>query len=510
MDALIPEPTDSFQPNHATYIEYPSLEVFQQYLRRGWTEAWDIIEAPVLNIENRHDPLRSLVQDKAVAAHQCREGDEATFYSLTKADTGHDQSIEATDFVRAIPNQTVLHDISELFVHMTYVQRTDGVTVLRMVTAGDRNNNENAILLFCERTTHLWSRNEGWVAFTSTYSSSPNEFYTMVAETSPALKAQYMQDMVDLIWRGSDRAVRHVRIQGRRQGLENHRADGWKEARQMPVADIKLAIAQATQDITTQALKAGDDSCGCCTEKYGPSKRCLELEYGHTLCADCLLMWVYHRYEQDDEPNCQSCRALVFADEVSTALKYGTNGPAYTFDIRYNVWENNMRSLADLDKYEAAHNHQEIFVNAEILMGIFNHIRRMDDSEPLSCTPQHLQYRKMAAESRVLASAVRKGLSLRDGQFIATSALFAELMTRVEESLYLGRFHNTSLQLYNPDNYTNVEMAAIKQRTRDPPLGFPEYYHRLISRTLQFYHLRQCTCAQSGSYHDHGLKRYWR
>ncbi|KAK1060305.1 hypothetical protein LTR74_011937 [Friedmanniomyces endolithicus] len=509
MDALIPEPTDSFQPNHATYIRYPSLEVFQQYLRQGWTEAWDITDAPVLNIGNRHDPLRSLVQDKAVAAHQCREGDEASFYSLTKADTGHHQSIEATDFVRAIPNQTVLHSISELFVHMTYVQRTEGVTVLRMVTAGDRNNNENAIL-FCERTTHLWSRNEGWVDFIATYSSNPNDFSYMVAETSPALKAQYMQDMVDLIWRVSDRAVRHVHIRGRRQGLETHRADGWKEARQMPVADVQLAIAQAAQDITTQALKAGDDSCGCCTEKYGPSKRCLELECGHTLCADCLLTWVYHRYEQDDEPNCQSCRALVFADEVSTALKYGTNGPAYTFDPRYNDWENNMRSLADLDKYEAAHNHQDIFVDTEILMGIFNHIRRMDDSEPLSSTPQHLQYSKMAGECRVLASAVRKGLSLRDGQLLVISALFTELMARVNDAMCLGRFHNTRLMLYNPDNYTNAEMEAFRQQTRDPPLGFPEYSHRLVNRFLQFYHLRQCTCAQRGSDHYHGLKRYWR
>ncbi|KAK1072636.1 hypothetical protein LTR74_002427 [Friedmanniomyces endolithicus] len=509
MDALIPEPADSFQPNHATYIRYPSLGVFQQYLRQGWTEDWDITGAPVLNIGNRHDPLRSLVEDKAVAAHQCREGDEASFCSLTKADTGYHRSIEATDFVRAIPNQTVPHNISELFVHMTYVQRTEGVTVLRMVTAGDRNNDENAIL-FCERTTHLWSRNEGWVAFKATYSSTPADFYYMVAETSPALKAQYMQDMVDLIWRVSDRAVRHVHVQGRRQGLETHPADGWKEARRMPVADVQLAITQATQDITTQALEAGDDSCGCCTEKYGPSKRCLKLECGHTLCADCLLTWVYHRYEQNDEPNCQSCRQLVFADEASTALKYGTNGPAYTFDIRYNVWENNMRSLADLDKYEAAHNQQLIFIDTEVLMGMFKHIRAMDDPEPPSSTPQPLQCRKMTAECRMLASAVRRGLSLRDGQLLVTSALFTELMTRVEDSLYLGRFHNTGLLLYNPDNYTNGEIAAIKRRTRDPPLGFPEYYHRLINRTLQFCHLRQCTCAQRGSYHGHGLKRYWR
>ncbi|KAK0944881.1 hypothetical protein LTR29_003694 [Friedmanniomyces endolithicus] len=509
MAALIPQPADSFEPNHATHIQYPSEIVFEQYLEQGGTEAWDITHGSVLNIGDRHDPLRSLVADKAVAAHQCREGDEASFYSLTKADAGYHQSIEATGFVRAIPNPAVPHNISELFVHMRFIQHTEGVTILSLVTAGDKNDDQKAIL-FCERSTHLWSRDDGWVEYKATYAGIPDDFYNVVAEMNPRLKAQYMQDMVDLVWRVSDRAVRHVYVQGWRQDLDTHIADGWKEPRRMPKADVQLAITQATQDITTQALKAGDDSCGCCTEKYGPSKRCLKLECGHTLCADCLLTWVYHRYDQNDEPNCQSCRELVFADEVSTALKYGTNGPAYTFDPRYSVWENIMRSLADLDKYEAAHNHQEIFVDTEILMGIFNHIRRMDDSEPLSSTPQHLQYSKMAGECRVLASAVRKGLSLRDGQLLVISALFTELMARVNDAMCLGRFHNTRLMLYNPDNYTNAEMEAFRQQTRDPPLGFPEYSHRLVNRFLQFYHLRQCTCAQRGSDHYHGLKRYWR
>ncbi|KAK1091099.1 hypothetical protein LTR48_006985 [Friedmanniomyces endolithicus] len=424
MAALIPQPADSFEPNHATHIQYPSEIVFEQYLEQGGTEAWDITHGSVLNIGDRHDPLRSLVADKAVAAHQCREGDEASFYSLTKADAGYHQSIEATGFVRAIPNPAVPHNISELFVHMRFIQHTEGVTILSLVTAGDKNDDQKAIL-FCERSTHLWSRDDGWVEYKATYAGIPDDFYNVVAEMNPRLKAQYMQDMVDLVWRVSDRAVRHV-------------------------------------------------------------------------------------YDQNDEPNCQSCRELVFADEVSTALKYGTNGPAYTFDPRYSVWENIMRSLADLDKYEAAHNHQEIFVDTEILMGIFNHIRRMDDSEPLSSTPQHLQYSKMAGECRVLASAVRKGLSLRDGQLLVISALFTELMARVNDAMCLGRFHNTRLMLYNPDNYTNAEMEAFRQQTRDPPLGFPEYSHRLVNRFLQFYHLRQCTCAQRGSDHYHGLKRYWR
>ncbi len=513
MDAFIPAPADSFELHHTTRIKYPSLKVFTRHLEEGSTEYWSPSSASIENIENRYDPILSLVQDKAVAAHQSREGDEASFSSLTKADTDLHRRAEAIAFLRAIPNPIEPANFSELFVHMAVVQRTNGVTVLRLATASDTNNANNMILV-CERKTRFWVPNGGWEVNTATYAGNPVDFFGTVDEMNPVHKAQYIRDMVDLIWRQTDRAVRHVYVQGESQDLDTHSADGWREARRLPVAKVQLALTLATEEITTGSLDAEDDSCGCCTEKYGTSTRCIKLKCGHMLCADCMLTWACYRYGENEDPNCQSCRTLVLSDEASTTLKYDTDGPGYAFDNRFNIWENSMRSLADLDKHVAELNHELITVNAELLMRIFNHIRDMDDQEPLSSTPQHLQPTKMTSECRVLVAAMKFGLTKRSGRALVTSALFKELMTRVKDTMILGMFHNTSVRIYNPDALTVGAMAAIRQQAlqqkRGPPLGFMEYCQRLISRTLQFYHIRQCTCAQRGSDHYHGLKRYWR
>ncbi|TKA73425.1 hypothetical protein B0A55_10337 [Friedmanniomyces simplex] len=369
-------------------------------------------------------------------------------------------------------------DLATLVNHMSIVQRTVGETTLAITTVRKTEEAGGEHILLLERTTKFKGADGVFAFKTAIYTGSPQKFLDM------PLFAQYIVDMADVIMRESDRAVRHVKVQGDIQSDESdmlrdfHMHRGWQEPRQVPLQKCKDALRQVTTRIDEESLDAAEATCICCLEQYGASKE-----------------------------------AQILVDEqAATALKFGTNGPGYEFDDRYNDWENSMRSIADLDKYHASNNPEPIFVNPDLLMMFCEHLFNMDDQELASSTPLHLKYTKMKTECGVFTWMMRNHLIERRGETVATSALYKDLVAHVEDGMALNMYLSESKRPWDPSDVIDQIMTLARARhgVFGPPKGFPEFCQTLISRTLQFYHCRRCMCKRAGTVHDHGLKRYWR
>ncbi|TKA67674.1 hypothetical protein B0A55_08650 [Friedmanniomyces simplex] len=159
-------------------------------------------------------------------------------------------------------------DLATLVNHMSIVQRTVGETTLAITTVRKTEEAGGEHILLLERTTKFKGADGVFAFKTAIYTGSPQKFLDM------PLFAQYIVDMADVIMRESDRAVRHVKVQGDIQSDESdmlrdfHMHRGWQEPRQVPLRKCKDALRQVTTRIDEESLDAAEATCICCLEQY--------------------------------------------------------------------------------------------------------------------------------------------------------------------------------------------------------------------------------------------------
>ncbi|KAK4900132.1 hypothetical protein LTR49_027537 [Elasticomyces elasticus] len=331
----------SFQPHHTIHIEYPCNDLHHRLFTAEQRAASTLVVLEPHNSANRYDPTIPLVHDPAVAAHADgrTSQDEVCVFSRTKAEvivpTGHEGVEMVQGFI----------DVSErslraLNRHIYGIQHTPDDTTLRVLVRPSAPPADPVILV--ERKTRVISADYNRLFTTSAYSGNATDLFGHTA--APTYEAQWLENLADLVFGESNRAVRHVAARMTAAGAWPPTGQ-WKAPR-IPLCDIK--VAQATH---TPATVAGE--CSICQEKLDLSTA-VAMPCGHQICLPGLLKW----------------KALL-SETVSRDLKYGTACKGQILDSRFSLYENLLRSFADLDHDVAEESDEPMRVDSQVLMAAF-------------------------------------------------------------------------------------------------------------------------------------------
>jgi hypothetical protein len=541
--------------NHTTYIEYPCKDLLAA------NERLVLIHAE--NADKRYEPL-PLIPDVGVTHHAGRDNaSECSIESFTRAlfDGRHSLKLpkpsdnmprtypldglylnredrlmvsrmpEAErELVRTERNLQTKYEekasemydkqssgLARLQQDMSLITQTTGTTMLsvaphyKLYLILDANGTE--VLRIPEKleyyvrvereTEHIWGVGETQ----DTKTVYQFKFREMDESTCTA---QWFIDLRDLIYRRSDRAVRHVRRITQRAGIPLP-VDPWMPRRRIRGEKV---LKELTNPVSIKTLDEG--SCLCCTEDFDekenkPVALPCNQSSPHIICFGCVVEML--QAQGPEKLCCPFCRSKVLADEtLLIQVKFGLDGKnAYRYDDRYSNWENHERSIADLDRRLAKDSKEKITVSSRLLTNIFYSLLSNARGEPEESTPLHMQpaLRPECTNLRKAASAAFANLN---GVNLEVKTIYKMLLKAIYDQLFRDMLQAGMLEHWPADVMEN-EMQEPSPEHLGMSLGFQEFAERTLSRAFQFVSLRKCECkaATDAPYliHYHGLRRFY-
>ncbi|KAI6854203.1 hypothetical protein KC323_g8922 [Hortaea werneckii] len=519
-----------FTPHHITNIKYPSLSLLAKTPDLAPS---DLFMLPVENASERFEP-RPLVDDPAIAAHAFRSShDETVIFSMNRACIGLESEQEIIQQANnwAATTRTVTHNaLRELCGHMQVLSKQQGGTCLSVLTFNNRG--QDCVLI--KRHTSLFV---GQGRFTA----CPSILYLATVEylRSTKCSCMFMENLKDVVFRRTDRAVLHVQHM-----LHSHQHETtarihdlfhpWKANRRPNYEAFEFKIAEPMGLESVPEEETGCNTCGneFNTAAYRPLKmKCC----GNVICRHCYINWAGSKGPSD--ASCIYCRGRFFDDPTAEGMTFGTvNGYYYPYlppNHHFTPYENFERTCADLDRNLAENNYTKITVDPDLMLRIWTHLlegARLEDGT--TSTPFHLQ----PARSPEIISAWEilsdDLLWLADddtNREWSTASLFAELwlnqLRGFRDRIVLagGRTMREGkgemmywVDARSPEVATNSR--NIGQMLRP---GTLEFVRRMLNRMLQFEHVRKCrTTEEQGArrlqgettgcvgLHAHGARMY--
>ncbi|KAK3657365.1 hypothetical protein LTR56_002507 [Elasticomyces elasticus] len=461
----------SFQPHHTIHIEYPCRDLYDQMLTPNEQASCTPVVWVPNNSQNRHNPSEPLVYDPAVAAHaDGRDSQEETgFYSRTIANLVTPSRPEGVKVMRDLFDAKET-SLNAMFRHVDAMSSRLGETKLRVLLVDTLTPPVKTLILII-RTTRVISTTYDVYLNTSFYRGEFNALY------NSEYQAQWFDNLSDLLYNFSDRAVCHTQ----------RRLASWDPPASLPNCAwlpprIPQCNAQITQATHTPATVVGQ--CPICQEEN--TSTAVEMPCGHQICLPELLQWC----AQDGQgPNatCPLDREPILSEPVKCTLKYGIVNKGYVFDNRFSFSENMLRSIADLDHDLAEESDEPMWVDSEILMAAFTQILAVVALEPSTSTPFHLQPSRMMLERTVFEKHLRQRLERLHGGLLITKNLHADLVSYCNDGLayhmLLGAHQPHEVQHDTIRDTSTVseaviESARIRQNMVPPPPGWKEFVVR--------------------------------
>ena len=468
-----------FEPHHIVKLEYPvsCLAVDEEP-----------VFLPILDARSRYEPL-PLIPDDAVIHHSSRDNfPETSFFSIVKTDG------EAE--VPFVESDDLLSDMALLIGRI-------GRTYLGVVTfVRDSDPDKNVMIRFC-RTTYQSKTGGSRYTSSTHYIMNLDEFEEAAGKRSNA----WLVNLHNLLYRENDMAVRHVSL--RAAMLE--RCDwstNWKASRQIKYHEV---ISEMFPDVDTSSLEETDCLCGQTfdDDEHKPKVLICGGNAKHVLCKESLLEWC--KTCGPLKATCPHCRTAIFTNQADIDfLAYGAlSHGVYTFDKRYNAFENFERSCADLDKRHASNIDEPTEVNATILWNAWEVLIEGAKLEQPSSSPLNLQSAR-CPEVKIVNHAIKIILRELDGLIKPTKHLFVIIVNSLYRR-FVVEFVNNKLDRFLSARDARHLTENIRG-SRDLKLrpGLIEFCERNISRMLIFQRSRQCQCRHVPDRwtHKHGIRHY--
>ncbi|KAI7280316.1 hypothetical protein KC345_g4824 [Hortaea werneckii] len=520
---------DIFTPYHITNIKYPSVSLLAKTPDLAQS---DLFMLPVENASERFEP-QPLVNDPAIAAHAFRSSHEETaIFSMTRACIGLESEQEiiqqANNWAATRTLRTITHNaLRELCGHMQVLSKQQGGTSLSVLTFNNRG--QDCVLI--KRHTSLFV---GQGRFTG----CPSILYIATVEGLRSTKCSclFMQNLKDVVFRRTDRAVLHVQHM-----LHSHQhettarihdiAHPWKAKRRPNYESFEYKIAKP---VPLESIADNEMSCNTCgndldTAAYRPLKmKCC----GNYICRHCYINWADSK--GPNEASCIYCRGRFFDDPTAESMTFGTvNGYYYPYlppNRHFTPYENFERTCSDLDRNLAENNHTKITVEPDLMLRIWTHLlegARLEDGT--TSTPFHLQPARspdIISAWEILRDDLHWLADDDDNREWSTASLFAELwlnqLRGFRDRIVLagGRTMREGkgemmywVDARSPDVATNSRNVGQMLRP-----GTLDFVRRMLNRMLQFVHVRKCRTEGTGrllgeptgceGFHGHGARMY--
>ncbi|KAI7052742.1 hypothetical protein KC352_g45456, partial [Hortaea werneckii] len=210
------------------------------------------------------------------------------------------------------------------------------------------------------------------------FTACPSILYLATVEylRSTRCSCMFMENLRDVVFRRTDRAVLHVRHM-----LHSHQQETtarlhdlvhpWKAKRRPNYEVFQFKIAET---MALESIPADEMSCNTCgndfnTAAYRPLKmKCC----GNVICRHCYINWADSK--GPSEASCIYCRGRFFDDPTAESMTFGTvNGYYYPYlppNHHFTPYENFERTCADLDRNLAENNYTKITVDPDLMLRI--------------------------------------------------------------------------------------------------------------------------------------------
>lgn len=262
------------------------------------------------------------------------------------------------------------------------------------------------------------------------------------------------QDILDVIYRTSNLAVRHVKLRLEKDGDRiQDVVTTWKEPRYPPYKDYMAKVTLDTIQ-NPHLLDAGDKTCLVCLTDFDSGEHAalvLRCDRRHLICRHDFIKWCQEKGPAN--ASCPQCRKVFFDKSDATDLKYGTRGNSYFADRHgnetFNDYETFERSCADLDKNLTENNEAVIEVNARFARHVLDLILKGALLEGADSTPLHLQPAR-SLECALLMEALPRLLEPYDKTVLPMDIFHDRLQGDILQ-LFLGEYLEAGMHRYLSD-----------------------------------------------------------
>ncbi|KAK4504212.1 hypothetical protein PRZ48_005128 [Zasmidium cellare] len=485
-----PSPTpnvSTLELHHTIRLDYPALEILTDPSERG------VLHRP-LNVQQRYQPL-PLIADDDVYSHAGRDRAPACqFFSLYRATSDQPSG-------RNLCN--LLHpDVRE-------ATKYHGKTRLSIVLY--QTPQALSLMVRVRRRTTYFLRDGYEEKDLQEYNMTYEEFFAHQDES------QWFRDILHLATMKDDRSARYVQFKlwmSEAQGfpgaadLFDRFCQSWKPRRH---PDYEIYLKNLLTDAKRPSSLLTTKSCKVCRKSFwGSNHSPATLPCCNKLVAkSCLVEWCEAFNEKTLVPEfpmpwCPGCKSRLFIDPMTIQnLKFGVLADQYWVDKRYTQWENFERSCADLDKTHASKSKAWLTINPIAFRMIWNN---MVQSTTRHDEPPHLQPH-LFPEFTIFENEMFTHLNRLEGIDSSIANLYDYLVNEIERE-FRSRFRTNKMDLYLPPGARGwVGKEAVRDLMwRD---GFTEFVSRVLNRTLQFHHLRQCRCRADREFHWEGGREFW-
>ena len=468
------------KPHHITEIEYPVMWLLER------SDEHEL--KPIHNSINRYQP-KPLIDDKNVAHNASRDNiPETRFFSITETTT------EVSRVECLLPS--LASTSYRLVEDMQFVESCCGDTTFHVATYRLPCEGSGA-----ERTSMVRIRRQSVFAYAGDRRRSVAT-YNIKLETLEALdcKSLWLQNLMGLIYRRSDRAVLHVARKLREQRMQDLDTR-WKPGR---YPDYALALKTVDNLTELSTPIEPDTDCAICWQALSSGGKVVELacKGKHVFHLDCFLQ-VYHG-EGPGKIRYPLCREAL--DNLDF-IRYGVTDNIYQSDSCFNRWEDFERSCADLDKSTSLSSTHKIMCKPGLFWEILRHLIEEAKKEPSSSTPYHLQA-VSRPELKIFREALEKSFRWCQGQEMTATSFYDRLNKEVLASFNRARIRGGTDRTLSEGMFDFKEQYPYFAGQEAMPPGFYYLARRIIRRMLEVYRLRACKCG-GGTFHWHGRRAYF-
>ncbi|KAK4543332.1 hypothetical protein LTR36_005691 [Oleoguttula mirabilis] len=482
-----------FEPHHMIEVIYPYAKEYRNKL------------FPIHDSENRYAP-RPLIADKEVTYYASRENEaESSIFTVTKAtkelSAQHLEEASRDDALQTpFGGQGFLHELG--VISSCRGRTTLGVcTHLGQASVAGTGNVMDVDMI----TIHLHSdlRSPDGEA----YEHASKHMMTLQAFEDLKCAELWHQNILDVIYRKTNHAVRHVNIQLGALDLTDVPTI-WKARRCLPYEQF----ARTSKAKVPNSWDEQDEDCPICGNEYDGHEHARftpKCDPKHAICRADFLRWCQQKGSAAD---CPHCRDHYFDGPSIEFLKYGTTDGIYrSYDpsnASFNSFETFERTCARLDENHAADNLQPLTIDSRLIGQAWKVMTDGALREEASSTPLHLQPARSPEYTQVTKT-LAKVLAELDKATMSTDELNEELYVSMVEMLVEEFFASDAGKCLNSEQKGAVWDYPICANLGLRP-GFLVFVMRNLSRTLQFCHLRRCQCeGHFRGWHSHGEMMFY-
>lgn len=492
--------------HHTTHIWYPDLELVDHT-----TE--EFILLPPVAQRDRYMPS-DLIADPVVAYNASIENrHETSFFTIERANGANPSPTPALLDQSHPAIQRLIHDVAVL-------QHTVGDTYLHVTTYTPIDAVDSDTFVRVKRRSRYRHVGGGSRKHVLSYEFRLDDLVHFINSASPPM---FISSIMDLVWRVSDRAFRHVRGVLAVQGMDDSADYTWQKR---PDLNYEEAISRAITPVSPSQLE--DENCSICHRELNHQAAQPALvdhspvrtHCGHVFGRSCILKWLTEprSANNDDtvaptEACCAMCRQRILSLDIAKSIAFGLAKGLYTADYRFNPFEHFERSCADLDD----HVDDDMVcttIRGDAIKRAWQYFLAQAKDEPASSTPLQLQPVRFP-EMAVVSQAVCQWLDERNGPNTGQITVDQMLRTAMKHTRVemLDRADTPEFCQFLHGEWEEYQGFIEADESNDYPSLFPvrpgieQYVRRTLGRAIYFQRKRACNCKLG--FHKHGLRMYY-